>query len=254
MPEVRRTLDGLLLRQKGAGGSPRRTMPQPPEHPLARVDFLDLIAHELRQPLTAARGSLLTILDRRNDPGLDEKTVEVLLEVALRNMDQLAALLHSLRVFSQADQGSLEVVVEPVSVERLFEDCAQDFPDSRTNRRLETTCSPGLHVRVDRTLFKQVITNLVANAVKFSPPGSVITLSAVAQGEETLITVENDGIGFPAQDRERIFEKSVRLDSGASGLGMGLYVARAIVNAHNGHLTGKSEQGRGAKFHVAVPA
>lgn len=72
--------------------------------PVEGVDFLDLIAHELRQPLTAARGSVATIQERRGHPGFDAATEHLLLEVAARNMDQLAALLDSLRVFSQADR------------------------------------------------------------------------------------------------------------------------------------------------------
>ncbi len=247
----------LLLKKKGAGGPklppPMKLVPpQPP--PLARVDFLDLIAHELRQPLTAAQGSLATVLARSDDPRLDDQTKHFLLKIAARNMDQLAALLDSLRVFSQADEGTLDVVVEPVSVARLFADCSEDFPDERTNRRLKTECPMGLHVRVDRTLFRQVIANLVANAIKFSPAGASIVLSAESRADEVMIRVENEGPGFPAKDGERIFQKSVRLDSGASGLGMGLYVARAIVDAHQGHVVATSEEGRSAVFEVAIPA
>lgn len=109
-------------------------------------------------------------------------------------------------------------------------------------------------VHVDRTLFKQVITNLVANAIKFSPPDSTIVLGAKARRGMVLITISNDGAGFPAKEGERIFQKSVRLNLGASGLGMGLYVARAIVEAHHGHVSAKSQEGHGATFEVALPA
>lgn len=227
-------------------------MSSAPENPLARVDFLDLISHELRQPLTAARGSVATILDRSLELAPDQH--RLLLEIASRNLDQLSALLDSLRVFSEADRGTLAVRVSSVSVEQLFEDCAQDFPEARTRRRLVTECPPGLGIAVDRTLFKQVLTNLVANAIKFSPPGSLITLSAASHAHRIVIEVRDEGRGFPAKQKERIFDRSVRLDRGASGLGLGLYVARAIVDAHQGHLSASSEHGHGAVFEVAIPA
>jgi signal transduction histidine kinase len=222
--------------------------------PVDGVDFLDLIAHELRQPLTAARGSVATIQARRGNPDFDAATEHLLLEVAARNLDQLAALLDSLRVFSEADRGDLDIVVSSVYMQRLFDDCSEDFPQERTRRRLKTKCPRDLVVQVDRTLFKQVITNLVANAIKFSPPGSTVLLTAKAKRGKVLIKVENEGAGFPAAEGERIFQKSVRLNLGASGLGMGLYVARAIVEAHHGHVSATSEEGHGATFEVALPA
>lgn len=222
------------------------------QNPLARVDFLDLISHELSQPLTAAQGSIATILDRSLELSPEQRGL--LLEIATRNLDQLSDLLDSLRVFSQADRGELVVRVLSVPIEELFAHCVQDFPEPRTRRHIVTECPPGLEIRVDKTLFKQVITNLVANAIKFSPPGSTITLSAAARDRETVITVKDEGDGFPLKEAERIFEKSVRLDHDASGLGLGLYVARAIVEAHRGHVTASTERGQGARFEVAVPA
>jgi signal transduction histidine kinase len=176
------------------------------------------------------------------------------LGIAARNLDQLAALIDSLRVFSEAEQGTLEVSLERVSVKRLFDECAEDYPEARTNRKLKTECPPGLHIQVDQTLFKQVITNLVANALKFSPRGSLVTLSAMDQANGVLIVVRDEGPGVPWLEKERIFEKSVRLDHGASGLGLGLYVARAIVKAHRGQVRASSGEGRGATFEVSIPA
>ncbi|HJR44473.1 MAG TPA: HAMP domain-containing sensor histidine kinase [Actinomycetota bacterium] len=224
----------------------------PQESPLARVDFLDLISHELRQPLTAARGSLATVMDKFADLAPPDR--QLLLDIAARNLDQLSALLDSLRIFSDADRGVLEVNVEPVSVDSLFADSAQDFPEERTRRQLETHCPPGLTIEVDKTLFKQVITNIVANAIKFSPAGSVITLSAFLRDDDVLILIKDQGLGLPEHETDRIFEKSVRLDHGASGLGLGLYVARAIVNAHHGRVIARSEHGQGSTFEVAIPA
>ena len=227
---------------------------QTDEARLVGNDFLDLIAHELRQPLTAAMGSLATVMGRGTSLKLNDEQRALLLDITARNLEQLAALIDSLRVFNDADQGILHVALEPVPVVSLFHDCAEDFPQERTNRVLRLECPEELEVRVDKMLFKQVITHLVANAMKFSPPGSTVTLEAIARNGDVVITVRDEGPGFPARDSERIFEKSVRLVRGARGLGLGLYVARAIVDAHNGHVEATSEVGRGASFEVSIPA
>ena len=226
----------------------------PTDGSFARVDFLELIAHELRQPLTAARGSLSMLLDPEREPRLEPEHRELLLGAIARNLDQLAALLQSLRVFSEADRGELEVVVGPTPVADLFRECAEDYPESRTRRRLRIESPTDLEIRVDRTLFKQVIANLVGNAIKFSPAGSLVTLSAQRGEGEVRIAVTDTGSGFPTEEKERIFERSVRLVHGASGLGLGLYVARAIVNAHQGSLNATSVVGRGSTFEVSIPA
>ena len=217
----------------------------------ARVDFLDLISHELRQPLTAALGSVAMMAEPSN---LTDGAKEKLLDIALRNLNQLSALIDSLRVFSDADQGLLDVAPTAISVEELFADCVEDFPSRRTHRILVTECPPGLQIKVDKTLFKQVIANLIGNAMKFAPPESTITLAAATSGGDILVTVRDQGPGFSQEDSERIFEKSVRLVPGASGLGLGLYVARAIVRAHHGEIHARSGFGAGAEFRVKIPA
>jgi signal transduction histidine kinase len=215
---------------------------------------LDLIAHELSQPLTAAQGSLAVVMRRSEEEKLDPADRDLLMRIVARNLDQLAALIGSLNLFNQADQGNLELVLEAVSVQELFEDCAEDFPTERTQHHLKIDCPAGLQIQVDVPLFKQVITNLVANAIKFSPKGSTVTLSARGGGEDVVITVKDEGTGFPVRDNERIFEKAVRLDRGARGLGLGLYVARAIVDAHKGHVTATSREGEGAILELSIPA
>ncbi|MEA2462196.1 MAG: two-component system, OmpR family, sensor histidine kinase KdpD [Actinomycetota bacterium] len=216
------------------------------------IDFLDLVGHELKQPLTAARGCLGLLLERGDR--IDEPTRISLLETSIRNLDQLSALIGSLRLFSDTDQGRLHPTVKLVSVEELFNDAVEDFPDARTERKLIADCAPGLQIRVDQDLFKQVLANLLSNAVKFGPPGSVITLEAHSSNGDVIITVKDEGDGFAEKDNERMFDKSVQLTKGGKGLGLGLFVAREIVEAHRGQISAASESGEGAAFAVSIPA
>jgi signal transduction histidine kinase len=216
--------------------------------------FLSVMAHELAQPLTAALGSAYTLKKRSDSGALDDVTREHLFETIIRNLEQLQALLNSLQVFSEAEAGNLKVKTAMVWVEELFAEAKEDFgtPSSRT--QVSFFCTPGLRVEVELMLFRQVLSNLISNAAKFSPNGSMISVEAHKHDQDVIVfTVSDEGSGFPPEEAERIFGKSVRLQPGEKGLGVGLYVAKAIVEAHGGRIWAENTH-RGARFSVAIPA
>jgi signal transduction histidine kinase len=216
--------------------------------------FLSVMSHELAQPLTAALASAYTLKARSASGQLDDVTREMLFDTAIRNLEQLQALLNSLQVFSEAEAGKLRVETVPVWVEELFADAEEDFgtPSSRT--KVSFTCEPGLRVQVELMLFRQVLANLISNAAKFSPNGSLISVEAHKhEGDVVVFTVSDEGGGFPPEEAERIFGKSVRLQPGKKGLGVGLFVAKAIVEAHGGRIWAENTH-KGARFSVAIPA
>jgi two-component system sensor histidine kinase KdpD len=221
-----------------------------PKHVLVAPAFLSVMAHELAQPLTAALGSVYTLKDHPTE--FTDAVRGTLLDTAIRNLEQLQALLNSLRVFSEAEAGKLDVKRSTVSVEALFRDAADDFgmPSSRT--RVSFTCDPGLLVDVELMLFRQVLSNIIANAAKFSPNNSLIAVEAHESRKDVIFTITDEGGGFPAAEAERIFGKNVRLQPGQKGLGVGLFVAKAIVEAHHGRIWAENIE-RGAKFSVAIP-
>jgi signal transduction histidine kinase len=217
-------------------------------------DFLSLVSHELSQPLTAARGSLQTLLRDPRPANLDERYEKLLMAVMDRNLAQLQALLDSLRSFSEVESGTMAIdKIKPVSVMVLFQDAVEDFGTPTSGTRIIVHCDDELKVNVDVTLFRQVLTNLIANALKFGMRGSVIDVTAYEQDDEVVFSVHNDGDGFAEEEAERIFDRSVRLQLGKRGLGLGLYVAKAIVRAHGGRIWGRSRPGSGASFFVAIP-
>lgn len=136
-------------------------------------EFLNLMAHELSQPLTAALGSVTTIRDRRDLAGF-EGLHDKLIEIAIRNLEQLQALLDSLRIFAEADSGSLVVEKTRVSVAELFREAEENFGEPSSGTRITFTSPPELTVAVELRLFRQVLTNVIGNAGKFSPPGTMI--------------------------------------------------------------------------------
>jgi two-component system sensor histidine kinase KdpD len=214
--------------------------------------FLSMMAHELSQPLSVAVGSA-SALRRIASQDQDDAKRDQLLETAIRNLEQLQALLASLRVFSDAEAGSLYVETRTALVEDLFRDAQEDFGDPSSGTRVVFTSEPGLQVGVDLMLIRQVLTNIINNAAKFSPPGSLISVVARRDQDRVVFSIRDEGGGFPRAEAERIFGKSVRLQPGKQGLGVGLFVAKAIVEAHGGVIWAENIDG-GARFSFAIPA
>lgn len=217
-------------------------------------DFLSLVSHELAQPLTAARGSLELLSRDAATTQLDEDHRKLLMAVMNRNLAQLQALLDSIRSFSEVESGKISIdEVRPVPLSELFLDAVADFGEPLSGNTVSVLCDDDLIVAVDLTLFRQVLTNLIGNALKFGAPGSVIELSAVGHPDEIVLTVHNEGEGFPQKDARRIFDQSVRLQPGKRGLGLGLYVSKAIVDAHEGRIWCDSSPAGGTSFFVSIP-
>jgi signal transduction histidine kinase len=203
--------------------------------------------------LTAAQGSAYTLLRREGSHVLSDEDRTMLLETVSRNLGQLQSLLGSLRVFSEVEGGSLRVTKTTTSVRGLFEDALRDFGVPPSGTRIDFDTPDNLEVAVDLVLFKQVLLNIIGNATKFSTPGSVIHVRACDSGSEVVFTVNNEGPGFSPEDGELIFKRDVRLQPRKQGLGLGLFVARAIVEAHDGRIWADGNPGRGATFSVAIP-
>ena len=221
-----------------------------------RQDFVANVSHEFKTPLTAIQGFAETLLaGALEDAQHNRRFLEIIRDHAAR----LAALTNDLLKLARIEAGKLELEFGPVNLFEVVERCTETalLKASRKQIALETDVPPGLPaVRGDASLLRDVLQNLLDNAIQYTPAGGRIKVSATTGAREAVVTVEDTGIGIPIADQERIFERFYRVDAGrsreAGGTGLGLSIAKHIVEAHGGRLCVESEVGHGSKFSFSV--
>jgi signal transduction histidine kinase len=221
-----------------------------------RADFVATAAHELRTPLAAVYGAVRTLREHRELP---PETSERFLEMIESEADRLKIVMDQLLVSAQLDSSALRFVREPVDAAALCESLINSAelrrPDG-VDLALET---PDVVVRLDADpdRLRQVVANLIDNAIKYSPNGGQIRVRVFADGTHGAVEVVDHGVGIPAHEHQRIFEKFYRLDpsmtQGVGGSGLGLYISRGLVREMGGDLTVESHYGSGSTFTVTLP-
>jgi PAS domain S-box-containing protein len=224
-----------------------------------RQDLVSTVSHELRTPLAAIYGSALTLT--RDDLELEQAMHRKLLEVIVEESSRLADIVNDLLLASQLDAGRLEIRVEPCDPRALAAsvlDAARTHLPAGTSVSLESEEGEVRWVAADESQLRQVLTNLVDNAVKYSPSGGDVSVRVDAAGNYVRFTVADEGLGIPPAEQERIFEKFYRLDpdmtGGIGGTGLGLYISRELVRRVHGRIWVEPNTGRGSIFKVEIPA
>ncbi|MBW6469321.1 MAG: HAMP domain-containing histidine kinase [Coriobacteriia bacterium] len=225
--------------------------PTRPERPEEDAVF-ELVAHEIRAPLTVISG-YLEILDRPVEEAVRARA----LAESRRAIGRIDALLEDLLSAASAGEYLSPGERAPVSMAELATDVVTVFSDTGDHPFTLETESPG-DVLGDATRLRQVLVNLVGNATAYTPPSARITVGVHRVGDSVIVTVEDEGPGIPEEARDAAFERFERLgadNSAHPGSGLGLYIVRAIVEAHGGSVRAEAGGGgRGAKFVIELPA
>jgi two-component system, OmpR family, phosphate regulon sensor histidine kinase PhoR len=222
-----------------------------------RADFVATASHELRTPLTAVYGGARTLVAHRDT--LERGQQERLLRMIEQESEHLVQIVDQLLVSAQLDRGGVHLDESDVDVIALCQgivDAAQMRALGRNTVMLQTPTSME-PLRCDEQLLRQVLVNLVENAVKYSLSGGRVDLIVSEEPSWVRFEVVDEGIGIPPSEHERIFEKFYRLDAamsrGVGGSGLGLYISREIVMQMGGTLTVHSSPGSGSTFAVVLP-
>ncbi|MCC7369841.1 MAG: hypothetical protein IT306_15545 [Chloroflexi bacterium] len=222
-----------------------------------RAELFATMSHELRTPLNAIIGHGRLLLDELDGDLNDEQRADV--QQIYEGGRSLLKIVNGTLDFARLEAGAVEVVCEPVHPWPVAEEVAallQPLADAR-GLRLTTSLSPSLPpVLADEERLRQVLVNLVGNAVKFTPTGSV-ELQASASADAVTLAVVDTGIGIPEEARARIFEPFRQVDGGMArahdGTGLGLAISRQLVELMGGHLWVESNDGHGSRFLVSLP-
>ncbi len=219
-------------------------------------EFVALVSHELRTPLT----SILGYLELAREEGELSDDVHRFLDVAERNSHRLLRLVSDLLFIAQVESGKLNLDLCPVDLSRLVRECVETALPRAAEKKIELTVEADdpCPLRGDPTRLGQVLDNLVSNALKFTPDGGTIRVRVVPDGAGAVIEVEDSGLGIPAAELDRLFERFFRTSTvthlAIQGTGLGLPITKAIVEAHGGTIEVESEEGVGTTFRAKLPA
>ncbi|MBY8849492.1 SpoIIE family protein phosphatase [Saccharothrix sp. MB29] len=222
----------------------------------AKTAFFSNISHEFRTPLTLIMGPVAELRDRlaQSDPRAGGE-----LELVHRNALRLGKLVNTLLDFSRIEAGRMQANYEPVDLSAVTAELASVFRSAveKAGLTLEVDCPPLPEpVRIDRGMWEKVVLNLLSNALKFTFDGSV-GVSVRAEDREAVVTVSDTGVGVPAREMPRLFERFHRIENARSrsneGSGIGLALVRELVGLHGGTITADSAEGEGTTFTIRVP-
>lgn len=219
-----------------------------------RRDFVAVASHELAQPVTVVQGFLQTVVDQWGDMG-DERRRE-LIDRALRNARELSSRLETALDVTRMDDGELQITVEDTDLAVVAADTVGLLPLD-DQRRITVAARPA-PCPGDRRRLGRVVSNLITNALKYSPPDTTVEVETAPSGDGVELIVVDRGIGFTADQRDRLFDRYYRTATAvasAAGIGLGLYASQQIAIAHGGLITADSAgPDRGSVFRLWLPA
>lgn len=223
-----------------------------------RDEFLSIASHELRSPVTALKGYVQILeSDRPVTPEVRQKALSVI----ERQSNRLVQLVEQLLDVSRIRVGRLELQIESTDFVELADDVAErfriQFEKDEKYRLLVTHSSPSITGDCDRGRMEQVFSNLISNAIKYSPNGGTISVNIESLDDAIHASISDQGIGIPKDQQEYLFEMFTRASNvqgrGFEGMGLGLYICKEIVERHGGKIWIESQVGQGSTFHFTIP-
>jgi heavy metal sensor kinase len=216
-------------------------------------EMTDHIAHDLRSPLTRIRGHAEVTLTTTKSMS----EYETMAADTIEECDRLLDMINTMLLISKTESGVDNIAVEAVDLALLVQEACELFLPTTEDKGVKLTCQVPEKslLKADPRMIQRLLSNLLDNAIKYTPSGGSVAVSLEEQGENLVIEVKDTGIGISSSDLPRIFERFYRCDRSRSleGIGLGLSLARAIARAHGGDITALSQANEGSTFRVILP-
>jgi len=221
---------------------------------LLKDQFIGIASHELKNPLTSISGyiQIMEMIIEKEDNG----QLKYLVSRVSRQISRLKRLIDSMLDLNMIETGNIHYDMQAVEFCKLLDDWKKDFTVIHSDVKLEVESTVNCTVTGDRYRLEQVLNNLASNAIKYSPDTKEIKVAVRDKGTVLRIDVEDKGIGIGEEDKEKLFKKFSRIEQGSakfSGLGLGLYITRQIVEKHGGEISVESKPGKGSVFSFTIP-
>jgi two-component system phosphate regulon sensor histidine kinase PhoR len=222
-----------------------------------RQDFVANVSHELRTPLTTIKGYAETLLEG----ALKEDQAFQFVQVIKRHTDRLTKIVEDLLMLSRIETKEFQLRMEAIPLRDFIDDVVEFVKEPAEKKEISLSRNEipsSLAVQADRDYLEQILINLLDNAVKYTPEGGKVIVSAIEKDSKDIqFSVEDNGIGIPKEDLSRIFERFYRVDKGRSkelgGTGLGLSIVKHLVQAHGGRVWVESQIGKGSTFYLTLP-
>jgi len=219
-------------------------------------DFITMVSHELKTPMTSLKG-YLQILDKKAQTSRDTFTVGAL-DKSLRQVEKMTSMINGFLNVSRLESGKIHIDKQLFDLAALVKDVEEESLASNTSHRIVFAPVESTPVMADRDKIGQVIINLISNAVKYSPQGSLINVACVTVNNWAMLSVKDEGMGIAQDHVNHLFDRFYRVESkntkSIAGFGIGLYLCKEIIDRHEGTIAVKSEVGQGSTFYFTLPA
>lgn len=219
-----------------------------------KSDFVSMVSHELRAPLTNINGSIELMLADNN---MDSTAQRTMLRIIGEQSARLTRLVQGILNVSRIEARKLEIHPQDVAVKPLMKKVIENLTQRENLHEFRLPEDPLPSVWADPDRLEEILANLIDNAVKYSPDGGTIRLSARKSDNRLIISVSDPGVGIPAKELHKIFEKFHRVDRGDArttyGHGLGLYISKRLIESHGGDIWVESRVGEGSTFSFTLP-
>ena len=222
-----------------------------------KSEFISIASHQLRAPLSAVKW--LTEMLRAGDVGKLEQKQQELADKLFEANERMVVLVNELLNVSRLESGTIKLSPQEMSISKLVDTVLVEMTPNLSQRKqtFEKSLGEVPSIIIDPTLMREVTANIISNASKYSPEGSVVSVGVRLEGEEIIVSVKDQGMGIPQSDQSQMFKKFFRAENASksvvTGTGLGLYVCKAIIELHGGRVWFESSPDKGTTFFYALP-